>query len=533
MTETTPRPIASSIYTDPCRSEAIAAAPPCAPSRAGPFVLAAAILASAMAFIDGTVVNVALPIIQRDLGASAIGLQWIVESYALFLAALLLTAGAMGDRFGRRLVFAVGVGIFAAASLWCGLAASVPELIGARAAQGIGAALLVPGSLALIGAHFPKETRGRAIGTWSAATALTMALGPVLGGWLAENVSWRWIFFINLPVAAVALAITLTRVPESRNENDTAPPDWIGAALATFGLGALVFGLIEAGRLGLGDPLVAAGLTAGVAGLAGFWLHQLRSSHPMIPPGLFGSGTFTGANLMTLLLYAALGGALFFLPLYLIQVRGYTATGAAAAFLPFVVIMAAASRRSGALADRLGVRLPLIAGPAVTAAGFGLLAAPGLGTGYWTEIFPAIAVLGGGMALTVAPLTTAVMSSVPDGREGTASGINNAASRVAALLAIAVFGLIAVTLAEGQLRAQLSEMLPAEFAGDVTRMTFAFGAVELPPDLDREFGDTVRALAKRNFAEAYRVIMWLAALISLAASALAWLLVRPEGEARE
>ncbi len=231
---------------------------------------------------------------------------------------------------------------------------------------------------------------------------------------------------------------------------------------------------------------------------------------------------------MTLLLYAALGGALFFLPLYLIQVRGYSATGAAAAFLPFVAIMALASRRSGELADRWGVRLPLIAGPAVTAAGFGLLAVPGTGTGYWTEIFPAIVVLGSGMALTVAPLTTAVMSSVPPGREGTASGINNAASRVAALLAIAAFGLLAVTIAEGQLRAQLSEMLPAEFAGDVTRLTFAFGAVDLPPNLDLEYGDTVRSLARRNFAEAYRLIMGLAALLALAASALAFWLVRPE-----
>lgn len=514
----------SSIYTEPCRSAAIAAAPDCAPSRAGPWVLAATILASSMAFIDGTVVNVALPLIQRALNADAAGLQWVVESYALFLAALLLVGGALGDHFGRRRVFVIGVAVFAAASLWCGLSTSMPELIVARAVQGVGAALLVPGSLALIGANFSKEQRGRAIGTWSAATAMTMAFGPVLGAWLAETFSWPWIFFINLPVAAVVLLIALTRVPESGN--GTQPLDWPGAALATIGLGALVFGLIEAGRLGFGHLAVQAGLAAGVLALAGFVWHQLRAAGPMVPPDLFASPTFTGANLMTLLLYGALGGALFFLPLYLIQVQGYSATMAAAAFLPFVVLVSVLSRWSGALADRIGPRLLLIIGPAIAAIGFALLAVPGLGTDYWSEVLPGVAGIGLGMAVTVAPLTTAVMTSAGEAHTGTASGINNAASRIAALIAIAAFGLMVVSVTQGGLHERLADMLPPETVPYVGQIKLAFGAVDVPAALENDYGDTIRALGKTAFAGAYRLTMGLAAFLALASAAIAWAMVR-------
>ncbi len=521
------------VYSEPCRAAAIRAVAPC--PRAGTastaWVLAATILGSAMAFIDGTVVNVALPIIRSDLGASAAGLQWIVESYALFLAALLITGGALGDHFGRRRIYLLGLALFAAASLWCGLAGSTAELIIARGVQGIGAALLVPGSLALIGASVPAERRGSAIGTWSAATAITMAVGPVLGGWLAETVSWRWIFFINLPVAALAIGITLAFVPESRNETDRAPLDRLGALLCVIGLGGIVLALIEAGRFGLGHPLVLASGAIGAAALLAFVLRQFRAPHPMVPPALFRSLTFSGANLMTLIIYAALGGALFFLPLKLINVDGYGATAAAAAFLPFVVIMSLLSRAAGSLVDRTGPRLPLIIGPPFTAAGFALLALLSGGGDYWTAEFPAIALIGMGMVLTVAPITTAVMASVEDGRAGIASGINNAVSRIAALIAIALFGLIFVGLADPDLQTRLATILPGEALDAARDVRHIFGQVEIPAALNAAHGQAIREAARVSFLIAYDRIMGFAALLTLAAALIAWTMIDPRGAA--
>ena len=320
----------------PCDEAVILAGPPAAPCdrRLGPWILAATILGSSMVFIDGTVVNVALPALQVALGATAADAQWIVESYALLLAALLLVGGALGDRYGRRRMFAIGVALFAAASVWCGLAVDVGQLITARAAQGVGGALLVPGSLSIISASFAEAERGKAIGTWAGFTAVTAAFGPVLGGWLVENASWQWVFYINIPIALIVLAIVLMRVPESRDESSSGPLDLLGALLATAGLGGLVFGLIEAGALGLGHPRVLVALVIGAASLGGFIVAEARVASPMMPLSLFRSRTFAGANLLTFLLYAALGGTLFFLPFNLIQVQGYTATAAGAAFLP-------------------------------------------------------------------------------------------------------------------------------------------------------------------------------------------------------
>ncbi len=319
----------------------------------GAWVLAATILGSSLAFIDGTVVNVALPALQSAFGASLSDIQWVVESYAVTLAALLLTGGSLGDLRGRRKVFAAGVAIFAGASAWCGLSRTIDELIAARALQGIGAAFLVPGSLSLISATFPQAKRGRAIGTWSGFTAITAALGPVLGGWLIQHLSWRWIFFINLPLAVIVLAISIWRVPESRRPGASGL-DWAGVALTTTGLGALVFGLIES------VPLAA---VAGIVLLLAFLFVESRSTAPMLPLGLFRSRTFAGANLLTFLLYAALAGFMFFLPLNLVQVQGYSATQAGAALLPFIVLMFVMSRWSGGLIDRYGARGPLIVGP--------------------------------------------------------------------------------------------------------------------------------------------------------------------------
>lgn len=363
--------------------------------KKGRWVLAATILASSMAFIDGTVVNVALPFLQTNLNATAMGIQWVVEAYSLFLSALLLVGGSLGDHYGRRRIFNIGVVVFALASAACGMAANIDQLIAARAVQGIGGALLVPGSLALISSCFNEKERGRAIGTWSGFSAITTAIGPVLGGWLVEHVSWRAVFFLNLPLALVVLVISVWRVPESR-EDQPGSLDWIGAALATVGLAGVVFGLIESSRLGFSNWLVKLTLIGGVVCLLVFVWHQARAKSPMVPLGLFRSKDFAGANLLTLLLYAALGAFMFFFALNLIQVQGYSATAAGAALLPFIVIMFSLSRWSGGLIERFGPRLPLIIGPAITAVAFSLFARQSVAQSYWTSFFPAVVVLGFG-----------------------------------------------------------------------------------------------------------------------------------------
>jgi EmrB/QacA subfamily drug resistance transporter len=413
-------------------------------------VLASAIIGSSMTFVDGTVVNVTLPVLRRSLGASVAQIQWVVEGYMLFSASLILVGGALGDRWGRRRVFSAGVVVFALASAWCGLASDAAHLIAARGVQGIGASLLVPGSLALISASFSRERRGRAIGTWAAWTSIAAGIGPLVGGWLVEHLSWRWIFLLNLPFAAAVLALARARVPESRDETITGRIDWPGALLVTAGLFALVYGLIRGGAEGLGSGVVVASILGGVATLAGFAWLETHTQRPMVPPVLFRSRGFTGANLLTVCLYAGMSAIMFVLPFHLIQRRGYSVVQAAAAMLPFVAVMFTLSRWAGGLLDRHGAKLPLTLGPAVAAAGMWLFV-PLAGRGsYWSEIFPAVFVMSLGMAVAVAPLTATVMTSVNEAHAGLASGVNNAVSRVATLLAVAVVGLVAgERLAEG------------------------------------------------------------------------------------
>jgi EmrB/QacA subfamily drug resistance transporter len=492
----------------------------------GRWVLAATILASSMAFIDGTVVNVALPFLQTNLNATAIGIQWVVEAYSLFLSALLLVGGSLGDRYGRRWIFNIGVVVFALASIACGLAANIEQLIAARAVQGIGGALLVPGSLALISSSFNEAERGKAIGTWSGFSAMTTAIGPVLGGWLVEHVSWRAVFFLNVPLAIAVIVISIWHVPESREKDQRGSLDYLGAALATLGLGALVYGLIESPRLGFSNWLVIVTLIGGVVCFALFVLHEARTKYPMVPLRLFRSRDFAGTNLLTLLLYAALSGTFFFFALNLIQVQGYTATAAGAALLPFVVTMFSLSRWSGGLINRFGARLPLVLGPTLAAIGFALFALPSVNRNFWTSFLPAVIVLGLGMAITVAPLTTTVMDAVSEEQAGIASGINNAVSRTAGLLAIAVFGVVILHAFSYQLAARLSQLgIDEQLKNSVFEQRVRLAGLEIPKVADAQTQELIKQTVAGAFVSGFRLIMLLSAGLALASALSAWLLI--------
>jgi len=426
----------------PATSPAARAAEPVRFSEpAGRWVLLAAVLGSGLAMLDATVVNIALPVLGEELDAGLSGLQWTLNGYTLALASLILLGGSLGDRFGRRRVFVIGTAWFAVASLLCALAPTVEVLVAARVLQGIGGALLTPGSLAIIAASFAAEDRARAVGAWSGLVGVAGAIGPFLGGWLIDALSWRWIFLINLPLAAVVIWVASRHVPESSDPQASPHLDVTGAVLGAAGLAGLTYALIAAGEHGVDGTVVTIGVL-GITGLVGFVVTELRSSHPMLPVEIFASRQFTATNLVTFAVYAALSGVLFLLVLHLQVVAGFSALVAGTALLPVTVLMLLLSARAGALAARIGPRLPMTLGPVLSAVGLLLMLGIGRDAAYLTDVLPGVVVFGLGLSLLVAPLTATVLASAESRHAGVASGVNNAVARAAGLLAVAVLPVV-------------------------------------------------------------------------------------------
>jgi EmrB/QacA subfamily drug resistance transporter len=501
----------------------------------GRWILLSTILASSMVFIDGSALGVALPSLQDDLGASGVELLWIINGYLLLLASLLLIGGSLGDHIGRKRVFRAGIILFTLSSLACGLAPTTTILIGARFVQGIGGALMVPGSLAIISALFVQEDRGKAIGIWSAASTITTMGGPILGGFLANAGLWRVVFFINLPLAMITL-YGLTHVPENRDESAPSQLDIPGALLTVLGLSSFSYGLITLGdrgiKEGLSDPLIIVSLIAGIVLLIVFLLVEYRSDHPMVNLALFKVRTFSGTNAMTFFLYGALTGALFFLPLTLIQAQGYSAAAAGFVFIPFDILLTALSPWAGGMVDRYGPRLLLTIGPAVVGAGFLALSFPGLGDGpgsYWTTYLPGIIGIGLGMGITVAPLTTAVMGSVSSQHSGIASGINNAMSRMAGVVAIATFGAVALVLFSSTLDTKVDriEGLTPETRQAVMDQADKLGDAKAPEGLPDGQTRAINRAVNSAFVDTFRVLCYIAAAMAWISALLAFILVEP------
>ena len=497
------------------------------------WTLVATILASSMAFIDSSALNVVLSNLQHDLNASGAQLLWIVNAYLLMLAALILTGGALGDRFGRNRIFGMGIALFAVASLACGLAPTIELLLVMRVIQGIGGALMVPGSLAIISANFSSTRRGVAIGTWSSFSTLTTMAGPAVGGVFASLGLWRLVFFINVPLAAIAL-YAQTRVHETRDDEATGRFDIWGTLLVVLGLFGVTYGAIglgnRSGTEGV-NPVDVVALVAGIAALVAFVVVEMRIPHPMMPLSIFRSRTFAGTNAMCVFLYGALSGTLFFLPLNLIQIQGYNPALAGLASLPFSILLAILSPIMGRMTDRFGARLLLTVGPGVVALGFALLALPGLTVGplaYWWTFFPAILVIGLGMGITVAPLTTAVMSSLPSHQSGVASGVNNAVTRSAQVLALAILGAVAIFSFTSALDGRANNLpLSPEQRTTLASEAGKLGGTPPPPGLDQGARQQVEAAVQDSFVSMFRLLSLIGAGMALLSAALAWLLVAP------
>lgn len=495
----------------------------------GHWVLFASVLAASMAFIDATALNVALPAMQSDFNASATTLLWILNSYTLPLTALLLVGGALGDRCGRRKIYMIGIAAFAVASAVCGFAPDTRMLIGARVLQGVGAALMIPGSLAIITATFSADRRGKAIGTWGAISAVATAFGPVIGGILARYGWWRGVFFINVPLAIVALVVLAMKVPESRDENLPDRIDLWGAVLGTLALVGINYGCIEASSRGLREPVILVSLVGGVVALVGFIVVESRSPVALLPMRVFRSRPFTAACLLILLLYISVYAMLFFYPLNLIQVQGYNAALAGVSQLPLMVFLIALSRWAGGLVDRHGPRWPLTAGSLITMAGFLALAMPGLTHGpcnYWTTYMPAMIVLGCGLGMTTAPLSTAIMSSVESTRVGLASGINSTVGRLSSVLAIAIIGPIIVGAFAHSLEKRTDDLqLSAAERSHLAANAIHLAGAKASGSLNQAQSTAVDQAVKLSFVDAFRRLCYIAAGLSAISAALAvWLL---------
>jgi EmrB/QacA subfamily drug resistance transporter len=488
------------------------------------WVLTATILGSSLVFIDSTVVGLALPVIQRELGATALQMQWVVEAYTLVLGALMLLCGALGDRYGRKRIFVAGIAVFALGSIFCGIAPSIHLLIAARVLQGIGGTMLAPASLAILAACFSGDERGKAIGTWSGLTAVAATIGPVLGGIIIDHFGWRWVFFINIPIAAAVITIALLHVPESRDDEATGTLDVLGSLLITAALGLVVYAFVTSGSTGW-TIVTMATLVCGVVAFGIFLRVESVVKQPILPLAIFASRAFSGLNAMTFLLYGALGALFYFLPFVLIQVDGFSATMAGFASLPFIVIIVALSRYSGGLVYRLGARTMLTIGPAVAALGFaGFAFLPDLH--YWPGIFPSMVLFGIGMGLTVAPLTTTLLGSVSPSHVGLASGINNAVSRIAGLLAIAVLGAMLAFAFTARLETHMAAAaLPQSERASIRAQKDALAGARFSIPRDE-------ALVKQAYLEAFRTVAaagaLLAALSALTAALTLGTSIQPE-----
>ena len=483
------------------------------------WTLISTILASGMVFIDFSALNVALPAIQTDMNISGKSLLWIINAYSLFLSSLLLVGGSLGDLYGRKKIFIIGIIIFSVSSFLCGISPGKGLLITARAFQGVGGALMVPGSLAIISAVIPAERRGKAFGTWSMFSALTTIIGPALGGWLAGLGLWRVIFFINIPFAIFTIAALIIKVPENK-DHSAKKLDITGAVLATLGLSGITYGFLEASDKGFGNPVIQLSLAVGLLALIVFIIVEKKSSHPMMPLNLFKLKRFSGVNAMTLFVYAALSASLFFLPLNMIQVQGYSEEIAGISLLPFAILISGLSRFSGIFSDKFGARLPLIAGSFLAGLGLLFFTFPGLTGGakdYWTTYFPGILILGIGMGIVVAPLTATVMECVPKDKTGIASGVNNTMARTAGLLAIAVLGAIILITFKNTLETNVNDLNISENkktelinnAGDLAE-------TQPPKQITTEQTSQVEQVIKMSFIQSFDFIIYIAV-------ALAWL----------
>ena len=495
----------------------------------GNWVLATVILGSAMAFIDGSGVNIAIPVIQQQFAADTAAMQWVVESYVVILAAFTLIGGALCDQYGRRRCYAIGMVLFAIASLLCANAADVQQLIIARGLQGIGGALLIPGGLALLGGYFPAIERGRAIGTWAAFGAITGMCAPLLAGWLVEQYSWRWIFLINLPLSLIALTLLYRKVPESRDPDRSGQPDWSGGLLASAGLALLVFAMVEAPRIGFDHRWVIVALICGCLFLGLFITterrREARGATTMLPLSLFQSSVFSGINLATLLLYTSLNGIMFFLPFYLINVAGFTPLQAGGSFLPMSLGIFLLSRWAGNAASH-NPRPALVIGPLFVAAAYLLMAYSTQIQPIWLGLLPGVALLGIGMGFCVAPITNVALGAVASRQSGIASGVNNAVARVASVVAIALFGILLTssfnqTLEQGLIDSHADAQLIEYFDHERTKL----GAAKPPAQLPAQQQEPLQQLIKQAFGDGFQHLCFVALLLALATSLTCWLSV--------